>query len=185
MKNAISTKKLIINSLLLCIGLILHQITPAFGLPIQPDLSLIMLFTIMILNKDDYKMILICGIATGIFAALTTKFPGGQIPNILDKTITTNIVYCIMLVLYKIKGINNLAKEKQDLFVAIIILPIGTLISGTLFLTIAKVIVGLPAGFMVLFSAVVIPAIFINAVVGIFLLKVVKVSLGRTSYNLN
>ncbi|MGL5316643.1 MAG: tryptophan transporter [Peptostreptococcaceae bacterium] len=48
-------------------------------------------------------MILICGITTGIFAAFTTKFPGGQIPNILDKTITTNMIYCIMILLYKFK----------------------------------------------------------------------------------
>ena len=44
----ITTKKLVLNSLLLALGLLLHQLTPALGLPIQPDMALAMLFTIMI-----------------------------------------------------------------------------------------------------------------------------------------
>ena len=78
----ITTKKLTLNSLLLALGLLLHQLTPALGLSIQPDIALAMLFSIMLLNKDDYKSCLIAGIITGIFTAMTTKFPGGQIPNI-------------------------------------------------------------------------------------------------------
>ena len=47
-----NTKKLVLNSVLLGIGLVLHQIEPAiFG--VKPDMTLIMLFTIMILNKDS------------------------------------------------------------------------------------------------------------------------------------
>ena len=80
----ITTKKLVLNSLLLALGLLLHQLTPALGLPIQPDMALAMLFTIMILNRDDYKSCLVAGIVTGVFTAMTTKFPGGQIPNILE-----------------------------------------------------------------------------------------------------
>ena len=34
MKTNMNTKKLVINALLLAIGAILHQITPAIGLPI-------------------------------------------------------------------------------------------------------------------------------------------------------
>ena len=86
-----NSKKIALNSLLLAIGLLLHQLTPVIGLPIQPDITLIMLFEIMIINREDYKTSLICGIVTGIFTALTTKFPGGQLPNIIDKAITTNI----------------------------------------------------------------------------------------------
>ncbi|MGL5560450.1 MAG: tryptophan transporter, partial [Paraclostridium dentum] len=96
-----NTRKLVLNSLLLAIGLLLHQITPTIGLPIQPDMTLIMLFTIIILNKDDYKTSLVCGVITGIFTALTTKFPGGQLPNILDKVITTNIIYALVFIMYK------------------------------------------------------------------------------------
>ena len=49
-----NTKKLVLNAILLGIGLVLHQIEPAiFG--VKPDMTLIMLFSVMILNKDSYK----------------------------------------------------------------------------------------------------------------------------------
>ena len=47
MKRNLNTKKMVINALLLAIGAILHQITPALGLPMQPDFALAMLFIIM------------------------------------------------------------------------------------------------------------------------------------------
>ena len=78
MKRNLNTKKMVMNALLLAIGAILHQITPALGLPMQPDFALAMLFIIMIINDNDYKTSLICAIITGVFTALTTKFPGGQ-----------------------------------------------------------------------------------------------------------
>ena len=85
-----NTRKMVLNALLLGIGLVLHQIEPTiFG--IKPDMTLIMLFTIMILNKDDYKTCLVCGIIAGIFAGITTSFPGGQVPNVIDKFITSKL----------------------------------------------------------------------------------------------
>ena len=57
---------MVINALLLAIGAILHQITPALGLPMQPDFALAMLFIIMIINNNDYKITLISAIITGI-----------------------------------------------------------------------------------------------------------------------
>ena len=55
MKRNLNTKKMVINALLLAIGAILHQITPALGLPMQPDFALAMLFIIMIINNNDYS----------------------------------------------------------------------------------------------------------------------------------
>ena len=81
------TKRMVTNAILIAIGAILHQITPAIGLPMQPHFTLVMLFIIMINNKDHYKTSNISAINTGIFTALTTKFPGGQVPNIIDKII--------------------------------------------------------------------------------------------------
>ena len=81
-----NTRKMITNAILIAIGAILHQVTPLLGVPMQPDFALVMLFIIMIYN-NDYKTTLICGLIIGIFTALTTKTPGGQIPNILDKFI--------------------------------------------------------------------------------------------------
>jgi hypothetical protein len=178
------TKKLTINSILLAIGFILHQITPALGLPMQPDFALAMLFVIMLLNKNDYKTCILSSIITGIFTALTTKFPGGQLPNILDKLITTNCIYFIMYLFYKVEIFKNLSNTKKDKFLALIILPAGTLISGVVFLGSAKVIVGLPAPFLPLFLTIVLPACFINLFVGMFLYKTVKVSLKR-SFSIN
>ena len=97
MKRNSNTKKIVINALLLGIGAILHQITPALGIPMQPDFALAMLFIVMIINFGDYKTSLIAGIVTGIFTALTTKFPLGQVPNIIDKIVTVNLIYILMI----------------------------------------------------------------------------------------
>lgn len=171
------TRTLTINSILLAIGLMLHQITPSIGLPMQPDFAIAMLFVIMLLNKNDYKTCIISAIVTGLFTALTTKFPGGQLPNIIDKIVTANIVYMIIYLSTKIKVLNKLS----DNMLIMIILPIGTLISGTTFLYFAKIIVGLPAPFLPLFLTIVVPTCVLNFFVGAFLYKVVKISLKRTS----
>jgi len=175
----VNSKKLVLNSLLLAIGLLLHQITPVIGLPIQPDVTLIMLFAIMIINKGDYKTSLTCGIVTGIFTALTTKFPGGQLPNVIDKVITTNIIYLIMYIMYKLPYIKKFSSKVQDTIVSIVILPVGTLVSGTIFLLSALVLVGLPGTFEALFLVAVAPAVFINLLCGIFLNKLINMSIGR------
>ena len=72
MKRNMNTKKMVINALLLAIGAILHQITPALRLPLQPDFALAMLFIIMIINNNDYK--------TSIIAAIITNVCGTFIP---------------------------------------------------------------------------------------------------------
>lgn len=177
-----NTRKLALNSILLAMGLLLHQITPALGLPMQPDMALIMLFTIMILNKEDYKICLVAGIVTGIFTALTTKFPAGQVPNMIDKVITVNLIYVIIYILYKLPFIKKLKNKKKDLIVVSVILPIGTLLSGCTFLLSAQILVGLPGSFEALFLVAVAPAIIINLVVGLFLFKIVNTSISRSGY---
>ena len=149
----------------------------------QPDFSLVMLFIIMIINKDDYKTSIISAIITGIFTALTTKFPGGQVPNIIDKIISANIVYLIIILINKVKFISSLTEKKKNALIAAVVFPIGTLISGTIFLLSAQLIVGLPAPFIALFLTVVLPATIINLVAGIFLYKVVEISMKRIAYS--
>lgn len=183
-KMKTNTKKLVLNSILLALGLILHQLTPALGLPIQPDMALAMLFTIMILNKGDYKSCLVAGIVTGIFTALTTKFPGGQVPNVVDKVITTNIIYLVMYVMYRLPIVSKLKENKQNIIISAVIFPIGTLISGVIFLGSAKILVGLPGSFTALFMIAVLPAIFLNSIVGIFLYKVIAMSLKRGNFSI-
>lgn len=170
---------MIINALLLAIGAILHQITPALGLPMQPDFALAMLFIIMIINNNDYKTSLIAAIITGVFTALTTKFPGGQLPNIIDKIITVNLMYAILLFLNKILEYINVNKNMKENLLVIISFPLGTLISGTTFLLSAQYIVGLPAKFSILFLTSVIPALLINTIGGFILYQAINVSLKR------
>ncbi|MEG0306753.1 MAG: tryptophan transporter [Clostridium sp.] len=178
-----NTKKLTMNGILLAIGAILHQITPALGLPMQPDFALAMLFIIMILNKHDYKTSMIAALITGIFASMTTKFPGGQLPNIIDKMVTANLIYILMFFIFKVKAFNKIAEFKKDNIVVLLILPIGTLISGTIFLVSAQIIVGLPAPFSALFLTVVLPTVAINLLCGMFLYKTVNLALKRSSYS--
>ncbi|KZL92097.1 tryptophan transporter [Clostridium magnum] len=164
-----SIKKIIINSLFLGIGAVLHQITPPILLGMKPDFSLAMLFIIMVLN-EDYKTCLTSGIVAGILAAATTTFPGGQLANIVDKLITTNIMFLVLMPLRS--AFNNQIK-------VIIASVFGTLVSGTAFLTVALITVGLPANFRVLFLSVVLPACLINGIAGTVLFNALNVALKR------
>lgn len=175
------TKKLVMNALLIGIGAILAQITPALGLPMQPDFALAMLFIVIILNNGEYKTTLVAGLLTGIFTALTTKFPGGQLPNMIDKLVTLHVVYLMVLIMNKSGILSKFNDSRRRLIQGIIILPIGTLVSGTTFLVSALYIVGLPAPFMALFTTVVIPAIVINLIAGTVLFKIVEKSLKRVA----
>ena len=152
------TKQLVTNALLLAIGFLLHYFTPAIGLPMQIDFSLITLILIINLNKNNFNVGIASGIATGIFSGMTTKFPAGLIPNIIDKILTTVAVYLLIKLLDK-TALHNKIK-------AIVVNAVGTLISGTVFLASALLLVGLPAPFSLLFTTVVIPATIVNTIAG-------------------
>ena len=166
-----NTKRMVTNAILIAIGAILHQLTPLLGVPMQPDLSLAMLFIIIVYNKD-YKTTLICGIIIGVFAALTTKTPGGQLPNIIDKIITSNLMYLVLVPLRE-----KLSKVKQ----ITLLLPVGTLVSGTLFLTSLMMLGGLPIDkFGVLFTTVVVTTAVLNVIIGLALFKIVEKTVAVT-----
>lgn len=156
-------KKMLISALLLAIGMILHEVFPPILFGMKPDMLLCMMFIAIILN-DEYKSVIVIGIAAGILTALTTTFPGGQLPNIIDKIITCNFVY-LMLKLIK----NRFNGQLQILVISIT----GTLISGTAFLGAAALIAGLPGSFTALMLAVVIPAAALNLAAGIVLYNAV------------
>ena len=152
------TKQLVTNSLLLAVGFLLHYVTPAIGLPMQIDFSLITLVLIINLNRNSFSTCLASGVATGIFSGITTKFPLGFIPNIIDKITTAIFVYLLLKLLDK-TALHSKIK-------AIVVNAIGTLVSGTVFLSSALLLTGLPAPFGVLFVSVVVPAIAVNTVIG-------------------
>ena len=153
-----NTKQLVSNSLLLAVGFLLHYVTPAIGLPMQIDFSLITLILVINLNKNSFSTCIASGVVTGIFSGLTTKFPLGFIPNIIDKLVTTIFVYLLIKLLDK----TALSSKIKSIAVN----AVGTLISGTVFLCSALLLVGLPASFTVLFVTVVIPAVVVNTIAG-------------------
>ena len=153
-----NTKQLVSNSLLLAVGFLLHYVTPAIGLPMQIDFSLITLILVINLNKNSFSTCIAGGIATGIFSGITTKFPMGMIPNIIDKLVTTIVVYLLTKLLDK-TALHSKVK-------AVVTNVVGTLISGVVFLCSALLLVGLPAPFSLLFTTVVIPATIVNTIAG-------------------
>ena len=153
-----TTKQIVFNALLLAVGFILHAVTPTLGLPMQIDFSLITLILVINLNKNSFSTCIAAGIATGIFSGITTKFPMGMIPNILDKITTAIFVYLLIKLLDK-TALNSKIK-------AIVVNAVATLVSGIIFLVSALLLVGLPAPFGVLFVTVVIPATIVNTIAG-------------------
>ena len=153
-----TTKQLVTNSLLLAVGFLLHYVTPAIGLPMQIDFSLITMILVINLNKNNLGSCIASGVVTGIFSGLTSKFPLGFIPNIVDKIMTTIAVYLLIRLLDK-TALHSKVK-------AIVVNAVGTAISGTVFLCSALLLTGLPAPFFVLFTTVVVPAIVVNTVIG-------------------
>lgn len=165
-------RKLTTNGLLLAIGALLHQITPAIFFGMKPDFSLIMLFVILMFN-EDYKTCISAGIIAGILAAATTTFPGGQIPNVIDKIITTNIMF------FAIKLVGNSINKQVKMILTTLI---GTFISGTVFLTSALIIAGLPASFEILLLSVVLPACVVNTIMGMIVFNSLNIAMrGRTT----
>ena len=165
-----NTKQLVTNSLLLAVGFLLHYVTPAIGLPMQVDFSLITLILVINLNKNSFSTCMAAGIATGIFSGMTTKFPLGFVPNLIDKIVTTVVAYLLIKLLDK----TTLSSKIK----AIVVNSVGTLVSGVVFLSSALLLTGLPAPFFVLFTTVVIPAIIINTVIG-FLINTICIKYRR------
>ena len=157
MNNNDNTKQLVTNALLLAVGFLLHYVTPAIG-SMQIDFSLITLILVINLSKNHFSTCIASGIVTGIFSGMTTKFPLGFVPNLIDKIVTTVFIYLLIKLLDK-TALSSKIK-------AIAVNAVGTLVSGVVFLTSALILVGLPASFGLLFVTVVIPAIVVNTVLG-------------------
>ncbi|MGN7939332.1 tryptophan transporter [Metabacillus sp. 22489] len=168
------TRVLVTLSLFAAIGAVLHMVMPPFYNGMKPDMMLIMMF-IGIMLFPSLKNVTLLSIVTGILSALTTNFPGGQIPNIIDKLITAFIFYGLFLLV---------KKHAQNIVVATVLVVIGTIVSGTIFLTSALIIVGLPGGaaFTALFLSVVLPATLFNGAATIIVLPIVQAIFKRSNF---
>jgi len=163
-------RKMILTSLFMALGLVLHQAMPPILFGMKPDIMICMMFIAILLNKEDYKMTLLIGVIGGLFAAMTSTFPGGQLPNIIDKMATANFIFFLY------KAIGNKANDQVKIVIAAVT---GTLVSGTVFLGSAALLVGLPGPFIALMLAVVLPATAMNAVGCSVLYNATVISLKR------
>ncbi|KKI90800.1 tryptophan transporter [Bacillus sp. SA1-12] len=168
-----NTRVLVILSLFAAIGAVLHMVIPPFYQGMKPDMMLIMMF-IGILLFPSLKNVTLLSIVTGILSALTTSFPGGQLPNLVDKFITAFVFFGLLLAVKKIA---------QKVVTATVLTVIGTIVSGTIFLSAALVIVGLPGGaaFTTLFLTVVLPATLFNGAAMIIILPIVQAIFKRSN----
>lgn len=163
---------LIILSLLVGIGTVLHAVIPPLFFGVKPDMLLAMMFLGIVLFPKP-KYVLIIALGTGIMSALTTSAPGGQIANMIDKPITAFIFLALFL----------LIKDRVNVNISVPALTgIGTLISGTIFVTVISIIGGIPeGGLLALFTLVVLPAMVINIIVMAVIYPVVQGILKRAN----
>lgn len=151
-----NVKQLTQAAIFLAIGTLLHYVVPGIVGGMKPDFLLLMMFLAILLNLD-FKAALSVSVLAGIIAAMTTSFPGGQLPSILDKLISGILVYVLGANLAKIGPIKPAG--------VMVISALGTLVSGFIFTGSAMVIAGLPEGlaFKTMIIAIVIPTAGLTA----------------------
>ncbi|CEI84054.1 putative tryptophan transport protein [Oceanobacillus oncorhynchi subsp. incaldanensis] len=159
------TKILTILALLVSIGTVLHFVMPPLLFGVKPDMMLAMMFLgIILFPKWNYVILL--AFATGAISALTTAAPGGQIANLIDKPLTAVAFFLLFLLV---------RKQMNTKVTASVLTFAGTLISGSIFLSVALFFLGfLEGGFLALFAAVVLPAAVMNTVIMLVVYPIVE-----------
>ncbi len=168
-------KNNIFTTLLLAIGLIMHQITPGILGGMKFDFLLIFMFVSLLLNHR-FENAILTGILGGLLSAMTTSFPGGQIPNIIDKLVASLVIFVLIKYLSRF-NINSL--------VVGLLGGTGTLISGMVFLSAAALLSGLPAPMITLIIGIVIPTTLVNSIGTVFIYKLVKIAIKRSGIIIN
>lgn len=160
-----NTKTLVALSLMVGIGAVLHTVVPGVILGMKHDLGLTMMFLAIMLFPEK-KNVLLVGIVSGLISALTTGFPGGQIPNIIDKPITAFLFFFLLIAVKKIN---------KPIVKAGVLTAIGTIVSGVIFLSSALVLVGLPGGesFTFFLVTAILPATALNTVLMVIIYPIV------------
>ncbi|WP_110929017.1 tryptophan transporter [Bacillus massiliglaciei] len=166
-----NTKTLVSMSLFVGIGAALHFIIPGFFFSMKPDMMLLMMFLAIALFPEK-KNVFILALASGVISGISTAFPGGLFPNIIDKFVTAFVFFALFLVF---------RKAAASVTGICVLTVIGTLVSGTVFLTSAYFIVGLPGPFLGLFSMVVLPAVLLNTIAIAIIYPIVKSIFQRTN----
>jgi len=170
------TKNLVLMALLIGIGTALYLVMPPIpiGGGVTPDLMLTMMFVGIILFPS-VKETFILSVATGILSGLFSSIPGSLIPNLIDKFVTGFVFLAIVYL------INKFAK---NIVLYAILVGLGTLLSGSVFLSMLLVFIGgLPAGFGMIFATVVIPAAIANIVVFAIIYPILLGLLKRSKFD--
>lgn len=165
-------QKLVLMALFLGIGTILNAMIPGFFFGMKPDMLLTMMFIAIFLFADKGNIVVL-GLAAGILSGLTTTIPGGFLPNIIDKLITSAVIF-LLFILFK-----HLLNRKLT---ALILTAVGTVMSGTIFLTALTLVGALPAkaSFIAMFTAVVLPAAAINTVFVMIIFPIIMRIMSRS-----
>nr|WP_106780961.1 tryptophan transporter [Lysinibacillus timonensis] len=167
-----NTKNLVLMALLVGVGTVLYFVIPGYGNGMKPDFMLTMMF-IGIFLFPTFKEAFLLAIATGVLSGLFTTFPGGLVPNIIDKAITGLIFLIVVLALKSLT---------KNVIIGAVLVGLGTILSGIIFLTSALLIGGLPDAFNVLFTIVVLPAVAMNAVAFIIIYPIITNILKRSKF---
>lgn len=161
-EDFMKTRNITISAIFMALGLVMHfMVPPIFG-GVKPDFLLSMMFMCLIIT-DDIREAILVGLCGGVMSALTTSFPGGQIPNMVEKILTTFFVYYLL---------KTMGRDLSNLQI-IILFALGTLVSGVSFLAIALFITGQLALFIPSMSVVLL-AMVVNSIFGVILMNVYK-----------
>lgn len=165
-----NTKNLVALSLLVGIGAVLHAVIPPIFLGMKPDMMVTMMFLGIILFPE-IKSVMLISIVTGMISAMTTGFPGGQIPNIIDKPITALIFFAAFLAL---------GKYRNSIISVSVLTAIGVMISGFVFLSAATLVAGFTGPIFALFGTIVLPTAAVSTIAMIILYPVALSVVKRT-----
>lgn len=173
-ENNSTTRILVTSAILMALGTVLHTIIPSAG--IKPDFMLVCMFVSLTLTNTNKEMAVI-GAVAGIMTAMTTGFPAGQIPNLVDKALTT-VFFGILLRTMQRKG-------EVKLYQYGILFFIATMFSGSIFLTVCiimgkllglqEVIQIFQGGLIPMLIAVVFPTACASAVFGTLMIKLINI----------
>ena len=167
-----NTKNLVLMALLVGVGAALYLVIPGFSGGMKPDFMLTMMFIgILLFPKASHVFLL--AITTGVISGLFSTFPAGFIPNVVDKFVTAFVFFAVVIALKHFT---------QKLPIAVALAGIGTLLSGTIFLSVAIFVLGVDVPFVGLLLGVVLPAVALNAIAFFFIFPIVTQLVKRSKF---
>ena len=167
-----NTKNLVLMALLVAVGAALYIVVPGINGGMKADFMLTMMF-IGIILFPTFKETFLLAVTSGVLSGLFSTFPGGFLPNIIDKFVTGFVFLLVVLALRKFI---------KNIIVNYCIVGLGTVLSGTLFLSMALLLTDVPIDFKYLFLTVVIPTTALNVIVYAVVFPIVTKLLKRSNF---